>query len=209
MRVTQNLIKAHKEAYKIIKDINPEAQIGVAKNNVYFEPYQNKIINRLLKKFIDWWWNDYFLNKIKNFQDFIGLNYYFHNRIDFGFNKNGDKETNDMGMEIYPEGIYHVLKDLKKYNKPIYITENGLADAKDEKREKFIKEHLRFIHKAIGEGVNVRGYFYWSLLDNFEWDKGFWPRFGLIEIDYINLERKIRKSALAYSEICKNNGLEI
>jgi len=82
-----------------------------------------------------------------------------------------------------------------------------LADAKDEKREKFIKEHLYWIHKAIQEGVDVCGYFYWSLLDNFEWDKGFWPRFGLVEIDYQTLERKIRPSAQEYAKICKNNEL--
>jgi beta-glucosidase len=98
---------------------------------------------------------------------------------------------------------------LKKYNKPIYITENGLADADDSQREKFIKDHLKYIHKAIEEEVDVRGYFYWSLLDNFEWDKGFWPRFGLIKIDYNTLERKIRPSAWKYAEICKNNEIEI
>ena len=82
-----------------------------------------------------------------------------------------------------------------------------MADAKDEKREKFIKEHLYWIHKAIQEGVDIRGYFYWSLLDNFEWDKGFWPRFGLVEIDYQTLERKIWPSAQEYAKICKNNEL--
>ncbi|MFC1700992.1 family 1 glycosylhydrolase [Patescibacteria group bacterium] len=134
-----------------------------------------------------------------NHQDFIGLNYYFHSR-----KKN--KEVSDMGWEIYPKGIYHVLKDLKKYNKPIYITENGLADSKDEKREKYIKSHLKWIYRAIKEDVDVQGYFYWSLLDNFEWDKGFWPRFGLVEIDYKTLERRIRSSAYKYSEVCRNNG---
>ena len=110
-----------------------------------------------------------------------------------------------MGWEIYPEGIYHVLKDLKKYRKPIYITENGIADARDEKRAEFIKDHLKWVHKAIEESVDVRGYFYWSLLDNFEWDKGFWPRFGLVEIDYETLERKIRSSAWEYKKIIANS----
>ena len=111
-----------------------------------------------------------------------------------------------MGWELYPEGIYYVLKDLKKCEKPIYITENGLADAGDIHREWFIKETLKNVYKAIQEGVDVRGYFYWSLLDNFEWDKGFWPRFGLVEIDYKTMERKIRPSAYEYAKIIKNNG---
>ncbi len=207
--VMRNLIKAHQKSYKIIKKINPAAQAGIAKNNIYFEAYKNRIANRFLKKFIDWWWNFYFLNKIKNQQDFIGLNHYFHNRINYGFNKNENKMVSDMGWELYPEAIYYVLKDLKKYNKPIYITENGLADAADKNREWFIKESLKNIHQATQEGVDVRGYLYWSLLDNFEWDKGFWPRFGLVEINYQTMERKIRSSAYEYAKICKNNGFVI
>lgn len=79
-----------------------------------------------------------------------------------------------------------------------------MADAKDEKREWFIAEHLTWVRKAIDAGADVRGYFHWSLLDNFEWDKGFWPRFGLVEIDYHTFERKIRPSALAYKKIIEN-----
>ncbi|MBI5401306.1 glycoside hydrolase family 1 protein [Candidatus Wolfebacteria bacterium] len=204
LKVTENLIEAHKKSYKIIKKNQPSAQIGIAKNNIYFESHQNKFINHILKKAVDWWWNFYFLNQIKNYQDFIGLNHYFHNRINFGFNKNENKKVSDTGWELYPEGIYFCLKDLKKYQKPIYITENGLADSEDKNREGFIKETLRNVYKAIKDGVDVRGYFYWSLLDNFEWDKGFWPRFGLVEIDYKTLERKIRPSAWEYKKIIEN-----
>lgn len=207
--VLRNLIKAHREAYKIIKKINSEAQIGIAKNNIYFEAYKNRTVNKILKILIDWWWNFYFLGKIKKYQDFIGLNHYFHNRVNYGFNRNENKVVSDLGWELYPEAIYHVLLDLKKYDKPVYITENGLADAKDEKREWFIKESLKNVAKAIQKGIDIRGYFYWSLLDNFEWDKGFWPRFGLIEVDYKTLERKIRPSAYEYAKICKENKLEI
>ena len=114
-----------------------------------------------------------------------------------------------MGWEIRPKEIQYVLGALKQYNKPIYITENGLADAKDEKREKFIESHLEGVHKAISEGVDVKGYFHWSLLDNFEWDKGFEPRFGLVEIDYKTLKRIPRPSSVKYAEICKNNSIKI
>ena len=173
----------------------PKVKIGIAKNNIYFENFP--LINHF--------WNFYFLNKIKNHLDFIGLNYYFHRKL-FG---NENKDVSDTGWEIYPRGIYHCLKDLKKYNLPIYITENGLADAKDTKREKFIKEHLLWAHKAIEEGVDLRGYFYWSLLDNFEWAHGFEPRFGLVEVDYKTMERKIRPSAWEYKKVCETNSLEI
>lgn len=207
LRVFMNLVWAHRKAYHVIKKISPNAQIGIAKNNICFEAYQNKPANYFLKKCADFWWNNLFLNKTRFYFDFIGLNYYFHNRIDYGFNKNENTKTSDMGWELYSEGIYYVLKDLKEYNKPIYITENGLADARDKHREWYIKECLKNVHRAIDEGVDVRGYFYWSLLDNFEWDKGFWPRFGLVEVDFKTMERKIRPSALEYAEICRQNSL--
>ena len=102
-----------------------------------------------------------------------------------------------------------MLKELKKYNLPVYITENGLADKKDKLRKNFIGDHLFWIQKAIKEGVDVRGYFHWSLMDNFEWERGFEPRFGLVEINYETMERKIRLSAFYYAKICKENQLTI
>jgi len=195
--VLRNLVRAHKLAYEAIHESAAGAQAGIAKNNVYFSGWP-------LSFLADFLWNHQILIRIRNHQDFIGLNYYFHRH----FSKNEDKEITDMGWEIYPEGIYRVLKGLKKYGKPVYVTENGLADAEDGKRKDFIKNHLIWIHKAIQEGVDVRGYFHWSLLDNFEWDKGFWPRFGLFEVNYQTLERRKRPSADYYASICQNNGLE-
>ena len=125
------------------------------------------------------------------------------------FIRNYNKKTTDLGWEVYPEGIYHILKYLAKFKKPIYITENGLADKQDKYRKDFIKEHLIWIHQAIEEGVDVRGYLYWSLMDNLEWERGFEPRFGLLEIDYQTMERKARPSAYYYAEICQNNYLKI
>ncbi len=205
LMVFHNLINCHKKTYKILKKVNKKFRIGIAKNNSWFEAVNNNPWNRLLKFLVDWWWNFYFLDSIKNHQDFIGLNHYFHNRIDGWFNKNLNEYTSDMGWELLPNAIYHVLKELKRYKKPIYITENGLADTKDEKRTWFIKDTLVNVSKAIKEGVDVRGYLHWSLMDNFEWDSGYWPRFGLIEIDQKTKSRTVRNSAKFYAEICKNN----
>jgi beta-glucosidase len=206
LRVVYNLVHAHRLAFKKMKAINARAQIGIAKNNIYFEAYKNQLQNILAKTFLDWFWNFHFLNKISGTQDFIGLNHYFHNRIHWRLNQNENRKTSDMGWELCPEAIYHVLKDLNKYSLPIFITENGLADAKDMQRAWFIKETLINTHRAISEGVDVRGYFHWSLTDNFEWDKGFWPRFGLIAIDYPTQKRKPRPSAVVYKNICEKNG---
>jgi len=206
--VINNLISAHKLAYKAIKKSLPKSKIGLAKNNIYFEAYKNKLNNIVIKAFIDWWWNRFILDHTANYLDFIGLNHYFHNKINGWLGKNDNKITSDMGWELYPEGIYHVLLDLKRYNKPIYITENGLADAKDEKRTWYIHEILVNTHKAIKAGVNVKGYLHWSLMDNFEWDSGYWPQFGLIKVDQKTKSRSIRKSAKYYAEICKTNKIK-
>ncbi|PJE64822.1 MAG: hypothetical protein COU90_00985 [Candidatus Ryanbacteria bacterium CG10_big_fil_rev_8_21_14_0_10_43_42] len=195
------LLHAHRDAFNTIKRSCPKAQIGIAKNNIYFEAYKGRMVNNILKYMADWWWNKYFLDRIQDYQHFIGLNHYFHNRINYGFNKNENKNISDMGWELYPESLYRVLMDLKKYKKPIFVTENGLADARDIMRTEFIRSSLHSVLRAIDSGVDVRGYLYWSLLDNFEWDKGFWPRFGLIEIDYKTLKRTVRQSAWEYKKI--------
>ena len=208
-KVYKNLSRAHILAYLEIHRIIEKSNVGFGNLLKFIEPFNNRsILDRLVFRIYDYFSNRKFLILTKDKNDFLTVQYYFHEGIKFPFKINNEnKEISDLGWEIYPEGIFHVLKDLQKYGKPIYITENGLADAKDEKREKFIKEHLYWIHKAIQEDVNVRGYFYWSLLDNFEWDKGFWPRFGLVEIDYQTMERKIRPSAQEYAKICKNSEL--
>ncbi len=209
LNVLHNLIGAHNLAYPVIKQINPNSMVGIAKNNIYFEAAQNKFFNRIIKSVMDFWWNFYFLNKISKCQDFIGLNHYFHNRIDGWLGKNLNEWKSDMGWELYPEAIYHVLMDLKRYNKPVIITENGLADAKDLNREKFLSQSLFYVHKAISDGVPVFGYLHWSLMDNFEWAEGFWPRFGLVEIDYTTFERKPRPSSQYYKSICVSNTLPV
>jgi beta-glucosidase len=204
--VINNLIKAHRIAYAVIKKIDSNNQVGIAKHNIYFEAYQGKLFNRLLKAGADWWWNERFLNKIKNYQDFIGLNYYFHNKVNYGFGKKHEHDKySDIGWGLHPEGIYHLLKDLQKYGKPVYITENGLADRGDQHRSWYIHEVLSNVHRAIAEGVPVKGYFHWSLIDNFEWAHGFHPRFGLYEVDYQTFERKARSSAEYYKDICEHN----
>lgn len=215
IRALRNLAKGHKEAYVAMKFINNSFQIGYSESCVYFESYNKMPHNILALWLLRWWRNNPFFSRMSKYSDFIGLQYYFHTRVRFHpksqwwFQYNENQKVSDFGWEIYPEGIYHVLKDLKKYNKPIYVTENGLADAKDIYRADFIKEHLRYVHKAIFEGVDVRGYLHWSLLDNFEWHQGFWPRFGLVEVDYKTMERRIRQSAWEYAKIAKENSLEV
>ena len=208
-RVAINLISAHNQAYKILK-LSGKQPVSLAYHLSDLQPYG--VFGGVVSYFIDRYANEFILNRTIARCDFIGVNYYFHHHIGLlGRRKHshsGHHET-DMHWGIHPEGLERVLLRLKKYNKTIYITENGLADAKDEKREKYIKDHLYFMHRAIEGGADVRGYLHWSLIDNFEWSEGFWPRFGLIEIDRDDLlRRKVRFSATKYAEICKNNSMD-
>ncbi|MFB6181414.1 MAG: glycoside hydrolase family 1 protein [Candidatus Magasanikbacteria bacterium] len=210
LKVLKNQIQAHKQTFEEIHEIDKEAKVGIVKNNQYYTPFSNSLLDQLTVGVNSYLRNNLFLDLIRNKLDFIGLNYYFHNRIQFPYKlKNKNEVTSDLGWEVYPEGIYYALKNLKKYELPIYITENGLADKEDELRKQFIKKHLYWVHKAISEGVDIRGYFHWSLLDNFEWAEGFEPRFGLVEVDYENQERVIRDSAEYYADVADSNSLHI
>jgi beta-glucosidase len=201
--------KAHIEAYKKIHAADPEASVGFANLLHSFDPYRtNWLLDELMVRVGKYFTNRRMLSLTAGYNDFLTVHYYFHNRFKFPEKiRLDDKPVTDLNWEIYPQGIYRVIMELKGYGLPIYVTENGLADANDSRRTQFIKDHLAEIHKAIEDGADVRGYFHWSFMDNFEWDKGFWPRFGLIEIDYETLERKPRPSFYAYKKIIEANGL--
>ena len=218
-RAYRNLMKAYREAYRIIHSKHPSALVGISHYASYMEPYKNKFFNRLITPILDYVRNWRFLDSVNDTNDFIGIQYYHRDNIDLMFRgggkwgiintKNLHLWINDLNWDMYPEGIYTLLMRAAKYKKPIYITENGLPDKSDDKRALFIKQNLYWIHKAIENGAPVKGYFYWSLLDNFEWDKGFWPRFGLVGIDYKTLKRTIRPSAYEYKRICEENAVEL
>jgi len=204
----RNLVQAQRKVY----DLGLKSPVGITALINYFEPAREWcFLERSLASLMHYFWNHKFLKKIKNHIDFIGVDYYFHDRIVWypPFRKNLNEKVTDMGWEIYPEGIYYVLKYLGKFKKPIYIMENGIADAQDKYRADFIKDHLYYAHKAIEEGVDVRGYFYWSLLDNFEWAAGWDPKFGLYKVNRKTFQRKARPSAKIYSKICQSNSVEI
>jgi beta-glucosidase len=211
LRAYRNLSMAHNLAYDSIHKFSSSAKVGIANVLAFIEPQNKKsLIDKLIANFFRHYSNEKIYEMTDGKHDFLGIQYYFHNTVGIGKRRKfSSEEISDMGWEICPEGIYRVLKEVKKYNLPVYITENGIADKYDSKRSAFIKDHLTWVHKAISEGVDVRGYFYWSLMDNFEWEKGFWPRFGLVKVDYKNQRRTIRKSAFDYRDIIEKNGLEL
>jgi beta-glucosidase len=138
--------------------------------------------------------------------DFFGLNYYSRPVIGMKFSLKdplgatcypGEVMT-DMPYPSYAEGFYEALVDCGSLGKPVYVTENGIADAKDDRRELFIRKYLYALSRAISDGVDVRGYFYWSLIDNFEWAEGWAMKFGLFECNLETQKRTLRKGSNAY-----------
>lgn len=206
-RVIHNLIRGHKRAYDIIKHHRPTAQVGIASHNIHFEAHPPHVLNNLIAKASSWLWNHYFLACIRHKQDYIGVNYYFTNQTHFGSEKKAAEFVSDIGWDLRPDGMYGVLRELGRYKKPVYILEHGLADKDDRHRAWYLKESLAYVHRAIEEGIDVRGYFHWSLLDNFEWAMGFEPRFGLFEVNFQTCERSPRPTVAVYREIIERNGL--
>jgi beta-galactosidase len=110
--------------------------------------------------------------------------------------------TSDYGWEIYPNGINKVLTAMSKYRLPLYIMENGIADANDNVRPSFLIDHLKVIEKTLDENsIDLRGYFHWSLLDNYEWAEGYNKKFGLFAVDLETKKRIARRSASIYKKI--------
>lgn len=227
VRVMLNLLSAHKRIYKIIKSKYPSILIGVANQCRDIRPARpNNFVDRAVSRWAAYVWNWWFYDRTKNQQDFIGFNYYFTDYLkgfiesnpkrilkthikggDISFSKlmNPKSPVNDMGWYMEPDGLYNVaMQAHRRYKKPIIITENGVADAKDQYRQWWIGKCLEAMEQANTDGAEVVGYFHWSLLDNFEWADGWWPKFGLIEVDRANgMKRSVRDSAKWFAKVIK------
>ena len=219
LRVYYNLTIAHKRSYRILKKRFPHVHIGVAAQlaNIQAKRPQN-FLDNMAVRWMRYFWNWWFLNRIKKYQDYVGFNYYFTDYYRFGslremlkgkifYRDNPHAPTNDLGWYMEPEGLHAlIVRVWAHYKKPMLITENGLADKFDEHRRWWIEETIVALERALSEGADVRGYFHWSLLDNFEWAYGWWPEFGLVHVDRSTMKRTVRPSAYYYAgEIRKNS----
>ena len=201
-----NLVQAHKGAYKILKAAHPHLQVGIAAQlgNIQAKRSHN-FVDVITTRVMRYAWNWWFLRRIRNQQDFIGINYYFTDYYQNFKPQNPKAPVSDLGWYMEPEGIYPILlRTWLRFKKPIFITENGVADAHDQYRRWWIEETVIAMERALSEGVDLRGYFHWSLLDNFEWESGYWPRFGLVEVDRKQgMKRTIRPSAKWFGDLIK------
>lgn len=204
VRAHWGLIAAHKKAYKVIKQRQPQAQIGIAAqlgNIQARDPHD--FTDELSTKIMRAVWNWSFLHRIRKQQDFVGINYYFTTYYDKLFKQDNPKmPLNDLGWYMEPEGLYPLLlRAWAHYGKPIIVSENGVADRHDEYRQWWIEETIVAMERAMSEGVNIIGYMHWSLLDNFEWATGWLAKFGLVAVDREHdMKRTIRASAKWFAE---------
>lgn len=225
--VINKLAVSHIKAYKLIHQVYaqkklPAPCVSIAKNLQAFVGCTHSLKNRISVWLKNKFYNFSFIERLLSAHslDFIGINYYNRRLVDAGSwsfksllvdtckENHSQLEKNSLGWDIYPQGLYHLLMRLKQYHLPVMILENGICTEDDSQRWDFIAGHLRSIHLAISQGVQVKGYIYWSLIDNFEWDKGFGPRFGLIEVDYHTYKRTVRESARKYAMVCRTGKLE-
>ena len=151
---------------------------------------------------------------IRDRLDFFGVNYYTRVHMRFNpFKKMGIDMRHrdidgygltDMGWEIHPHGLEKVLRYASKLNVPLIITENGIATRDDQRKIRFMRRHVDVLERCIKNGIDVRGYFYWSLIDNYEWLQGLDARFGLYKVDFRTLERKPTNAAAYYSYLIRS-----
>ncbi|MEM0505651.1 MAG: beta-galactosidase BgaS [Thermosphaera sp.] len=171
---------------------------------------RNPVLRKDLEKRVDW----------------IGVNYYSRvvfqlaggnpvAQLGYGFLctpqgvSRAGRPCSDFGWEVYPEGLYFLLKEIRERygDLDIIVTENGVSDRADRIRPSFLVSHVHAVVKALGEGVPVKGYLHWSLIDNYEWAQGFRQRFGLVEVDLESKKRYLRPSALVFREIANYKGV--
>lgn len=145
--------------------------------------------------------------------DFVGVNYYSTPILKFTpFGEEwmeascyDDHIMTDMPYHSNPKGFYDTLMRCRAFNKPIYVTENGIADAIDDRRGQFIGDYVAAMHRAMEDGADVRGYYYWTLFDNFEWSDAFEMKFGLFHFDRDTHDYLIKDGGKVYRDIVKEN----
>ncbi|MDP2941342.1 MAG: family 1 glycosylhydrolase, partial [Candidatus Omnitrophota bacterium] len=225
-KVARNFCRGHVKAYRLIHRVYQSKGlvrplVGIAHNLQAFQPCIPTLRNRFAACLRSRAYNFSFLKKLarQRSMDFIGINYYTRGLaetrswsissllLDNCQSNHSQLKKNSLGWDIYPQGLFQALLELKKFHLPVFILENGICTADDNLRWEFISGHLQALHQAMLAGVEVLGYLYWSLIDNFEWDKGFGPRFGLAEVDYDTYKRTARGSAGKFAEVCKTGVL--
>jgi beta-glucosidase len=231
-----NLVRAHAAAYHTIHRIQPQARVGMAINYRPLHPLRSwSPLDRGAARIYSQMFNEFFptalqsgslrfpfwrrrVPEAKGTQDYLGVNYYNHVYVTANLGKLKsavEKPAFPPGSDVspsgmfanMPDGIFRAVKWGLKFKVPLMITENGIEDADDRIRPRYLIQHVHQLWRAVNFNLPVQGYFHWTLVDNFEWERGWTQRFGLWELDLETQARRKRSSADLYAEICRENGL--
>ncbi len=228
-RSFRNMARAHRAARDRIRAARPDASVGFAHSAPLLQPCDP---TRALDRFAAWL-RDLVLNRSfflllgrerggRPF-DFIGINYYTRTVVRGGSSgiipfagtecrsdHHADRGPfSDVGWEVYPDGLTETLRRFSRYGVPLLVTENGIATDDESLRTSFLVEHLARVGEALEEGVDVRGYLHWTLMDNFEWALGTTARFGLFGVDFATQERTARPALDRYRDVCETGLLSL
>ena len=235
VQVMQHMIKAHARAYKVIHELQPDARVGTSINYRGFKPASWLPWDQWAAKVLHTLFNDLFSRTLKDgvfnaiikkatipeaigTQDFVGVNYYTTDLVRFNpfsakemytqrFFPEGAALSESGFIANIPDGMIEAVQWAESFGLPIFITENGVEDSKDTLRPKYIIEHLHALWKIMNANIRVAGYFHWSLVDNFEWERGWTQRFGLWGLDLETQARIRQPSVDMYADICRMNGI--
>ena len=235
-QVMENMVKAHAAAYRVIHSIQPQARVGVATYYRSFKAYRSWLpFDGWIARFVGASFNDQIPQALQEgrfwalarrvrvpeaagTQDFLGINYYTRDMVVFKplatktvftgrFFRKGALVSPTGFIANEPEGLFEAIKWGLRFKVPLIVTENGIEDAEDRLRPRYTLEHLHQIWRAVNFNFPVKGYFHWTLVDNFEWERGWTQRFGLWELDETTQARRKRGSGDMYAEICRENGI--
>jgi beta-glucosidase len=235
-QVEANLLRAHAAAYHAIHEIQPEARVGFAhhhrpmvpryswfppdvlERNLHFRAVNMAFPSGISTGVMLSPTGKVRIPEAKGTQDFMGLNYYSQDTVAFDLRKPGElfgmryypkgSDVSEGGMNVnYPPGLFSSIKWASQFKIPIIITENGIDDDKDTLRPRYMAGHIHQVWRAVNFNWPVKGYFWWSQVDNYEWDLAWTKRFGLWALDQETQVRSKRPSADLYAAICKENGI--
>jgi beta-glucosidase len=234
MTAMRNILKSLGTMHHAIRENAPHnPQIGPVINMTYAMPATDSEEDKAAAAAMDQYWNRFWLDGLrdgiigapagsgeevpglKGCWDFVGLNYYSRSLVAAtgrGMNMRQmppppGSECSTMGWQVYPEGFYQCMMQLKPYGKAVYITENGIGTDDDEQRISYIVRHLYEVQRAMKDGVDVRSYLHWCQQDNFEWAEGYRQKFGLFGTEEGTLNRIPKPSAYFFKEVAQKNAL--
>jgi beta-glucosidase len=223
----KNLARAHVVAYERLHRQRDDIMVGFSHSAPVIQPFNpSHRRDRLAASIRDFVLNRAFFRLIgmdprrsRGALDFIGVNYYTRNVVRSGWSAIGAVvgrvctdhpergAVSTLGWEVYPAGLQLTLERFSEYGLPLFVTENGIATTDETLRRKFVVGHLAALAGALETGVNVLGYLYWSLIDNFEWSFGTGPKFGLAAVNFSTQARSPRPAAVEFSRVCRENRL--